>query len=93
MTRAFTGRPGRAVRTRYVDAWTAEGAPDPALYPLQRGLTRPMREDAARAGDAERMQMWCGQAARLARGEPAGAYAERMWDEARNLLGEPAGLH
>jgi hypothetical protein len=33
------------------------------------------------------MQMWCGQAARLARGEAAGEYAQRMWDEARELLG------
>ena len=87
VTRAFTGRPGRAVRTRYVDAWSAEGAPKAAPYPLQRGLTRPMREEAARAGDAERMQMWCGQAALLARGEPAGVYAQRLWEEARELLG------
>lgn len=87
LTRAFTGRPGRAVRTRYVDAWTEAGAPEPAAYPLQRGLTRPMREQAARSDDAERMQMWCGQAARLARGEGAAAYAERMWKEARALLG------
>ena len=87
LTRAFTGRAGRAVRTRYVDAWVAEEAPAAAPYPLQRGLTRPMREEAARAGDAERMQMWCGQAARLARGEAAGEYAQRMWDEARELLG------
>lgn len=87
VTRAFTGRPGRAMRTQYVDAWSAPGAPEPAPYPLQRGLTRPMREEAARAGDAERMQMWCGQAALLARGEAARPYAERMWDEARELLG------
>lgn len=87
VTRAFTGRPGRAVETRYVDAWTDAGAPAAAPYPLQRGLTRPMREEAARLGDAERMQMWCGQAARLARGEPAGTYAQRLWDEARELLG------
>jgi nitronate monooxygenase len=87
VTRAFTGRPGRAVRTRYVEAWMKSGAPEPAAYPLQRGLTRPMREEAARAGDAQRMQMWCGQAALLARGEPAGAYTERMWNEAREVLG------
>jgi nitronate monooxygenase len=87
VTRAFTGRAGRAVRTRYVDAWAAEGAPAAAPYPLQRGLTRPMREDAAKAADAERMQMWCGQAARLARGEPAAEMTERLWREAHELLG------
>ena len=88
LTRAFTGRAGRAIRTRYVDAAAENEAPGPAPYPVQRGLTRPMREDAVRAGDAERIQMWAGQAARMAAKDPAGVIARRLWDEAKALLGD-----
>jgi nitronate monooxygenase len=86
LTRAFTGRAGRAIRTRYVDAWAAPDAPCPAPYPLQRAFTRPMRDEAARAGDAERLQMWCGQAARLGPSLPAAGLTERLWTDALPFL-------
>jgi len=41
-------------------------------YPLQNALTRPMRAAATRAGRAELLSLWAGQAARLARRAPAG---------------------
>jgi nitronate monooxygenase len=53
---------------------------------VQRGLTTPMREAAARAGDVHRMQAWAGQAAALARPEPAGEIVRRLWEEAEALL-------
>src|SRR5215831_4810642 len=37
VTRAFSGRPGRSLATRYALAASAQGAPDPAPYPVQRG--------------------------------------------------------
>ena len=76
LTRAFSGRPGRSVRTHYVEAAASAGAPPSAPYPVQRGLTRLMREEAARTGDAERMQMWAGQSARMAQSAPAGLIVE-----------------
>jgi nitronate monooxygenase len=86
VTRAFTGRAGRSIRTPYVDAAASLSAPSPAPYPVQRGFTRPMREEAARSGDTGRMQMWAGQAARLAPALPAGAITQQLWQNALQLL-------
>lgn len=85
-TRAFSGRLGRAIATRYVRAATSSDAPRPAPYPVQRALTAQMRSDAVRANDFERMQAWAGQSAWMATNEPAGDYIKRIWDEAQALL-------
>src|SRR5229473_3380547 len=85
-TRGFSGRLGRAIATDYVRAVAEPDAPPPAPYPVQRGLTTPMREAAARANDVHRMQAWAGQAAALARPEPAGEVVRRLWEEAEALL-------
>ena len=89
LTRAFSGRAGRALVTDYVRAATAPkpDTPGPAPYPVQRGLTAAMRKKAAEAGDLQRMQAWAGQSARLARKEPAGELVNRLWREASELLG------
>lgn len=86
VTRAFSGRPGRALANAYARAAAAPDAPAPAPYPVQRGLAAAMRVDAAKANDAARLQSWAGQAARLARPEPAGQIVERIWSEAQALL-------
>jgi nitronate monooxygenase len=86
ITRAFSGRPGRSVATEYVRAANAPDAPRPAPYPLQRGLTRAMREAAQKAGDSDRMQLWAGQSAKLARDESANLIAQTLWEEASRLL-------
>jgi nitronate monooxygenase len=86
LSRAFSGRPGRSIATDYVRAATAADAPAPAPYPVQRGLTAPMRLDAEKSGDVQRMQAWAGQSAALGRAEPASALTERLWSEAQELL-------
>jgi nitronate monooxygenase len=87
VTRAFSGRPGRSFANAYARAAGAPDAPEPAPYPVQRGLTRPMAIAAAESGDIERMQAWAGQSARLAQAVPAGDLARRLWEDAQGLLG------
>lgn len=83
VTSAFSGRPGRSIATGYTRAAEAS---QPADYPVQRGLTRAMRDEAKKRGDTDRMQMWAGQGARLARSESAGALTTELWEEASRLL-------
>jgi nitronate monooxygenase len=87
LTRAFSGRAGRGIATAYVRAAAAAEAPPPAPYPVQRGLSAAMRSEAQKTGHVERMQAWCGQAAHLARAEPAGQIVREIWDGVRDLLG------
>jgi nitronate monooxygenase len=86
LTRALTGRLGRSVATNFVKAAAAQDAPPAAPYPVQRGLTAPMKEAGAAAGDPHRMQMWAGQSAAMARVVPAAEIAKRIWEDARSLL-------
>jgi nitronate monooxygenase len=90
VTRAFSGRPGRAVANAYVRA--AMTGPPPPPYPIQRGLTAGMRDAAKKTGDAERMQLWAGQSAKLAKAEPAGEIVRQIWDGSSRLLNEAARL-
>jgi nitronate monooxygenase len=85
-TRAFSGRLGRSIATDYARAAAAADTPHPAPYPVQRGLSAAMREAGTRANDVHRMQAWAGQAAAMARPEPAGDVVRRLWEEAEALL-------
>ncbi len=80
-TRAFSGRLGRSIRTAYTEA--AEKGPKPAPYPIQRHLTKAMRDSAV---DIDTMQAWAGQSAGLARAEPATELVRELWKTTKKLL-------
>lgn len=68
VTRAFTGRPARALRNAFTDRY---GPDAPLGYPAVHHLTRPLRTAAARAGDTDRLHLWAGTGWRNARAAPA----------------------
>jgi nitronate monooxygenase len=86
VSRVFSGRAGRSIAANYVRAALGSGAPAPAPYPVQRGLTSAMRQSANKTGDIHRMQAWAGQSAAMARAEPAADLTRRLWQDAVALL-------
>ncbi|MEU9134896.1 nitronate monooxygenase [Streptomyces sp. NPDC048404] len=73
LTRAFSGRPARALANRFM---REHGPYAPAAYPEVHHLTLPLRKAAAKAGDAQGMALWAGQGHRMARDLPAGQLVE-----------------
>ncbi len=70
VTRAFSGRPARGLRNRFMDEIDPHAA-DILPYPWQNVATRALRAAAGRAGRPEFLSLWAGQNARLAREMPA----------------------
>jgi len=73
LTRAFSGRPARALVNRFL---REHGPYAPAAYPEVHHLTSPLRKKAAASGDAQGMALWAGQGHRMARELPAGQLVE-----------------
>ncbi len=66
LTRAYSGRWARGLRTHFMAASERCGA-EPLPYPWQNALTGAMRAAAARQGEREYLSLWAGQGAALAR--------------------------
>jgi nitronate monooxygenase len=86
VTRAFSGRAGRSIRTAYLEAANSLDAPTPAPYPIQRALTQAMRDEGSKAGDISRIQAWSGQSGHLAKVMPAGDLIRQIWTDAKRML-------
>jgi nitronate monooxygenase len=67
LTRAFSGRLARGIRNRFMD----EHPDAPLAYPEIHHATSPMRAKARKAGDADLINLWAGEAHQLAQAKPA----------------------
>ncbi len=81
ITRAFSGRPARALRNR-----ATEEAGEPLPYPAQLSMIGPLAAASAAAGSTDFLPMWAGQAAALAEEMPAAELVDRLDEDARRVL-------
>ena len=90
VTRAFSGRPARGIVNRFMNEVEADSVVDVILpFPVQNGLTRPLRSAAGKMGRAEFLSLWAGQGVRLARRQSAGELVRRLVRETEGVV---AGL-
>lgn len=68
VTRAFTGRPARALRNHFTTRYDPLA---PLGYPALHHLTGPLRRAATAAGDTRLIHLWAGTGHRQAAAEPA----------------------
>jgi nitronate monooxygenase len=77
-TRAFTGRPARALVNGFFREYDAAAVPG---YPEIHHVTRPIRAAAAAAGDSDNVHLWAGVNWHLVTEEPAAALVARLAGE------------
>ena len=83
LTRAFSGRTARGIANRF-HAEHAGAAP--SAYPEVHHLTSPLRAHGREVGDAELINLWAGQAHRLAESLPAEEITRRLARDARAAI-------
>jgi nitronate monooxygenase len=80
ITCAFSGRPARGLRNRFMAR--LEGKEDIVPpFPTQNTMTRAMRAEAAKRGDAGYLSLWAGRGATRIRSMPAGELVQRLVEE------------
>ncbi len=88
LTRAFSGRLARGITNR----WHQEhGTAAPRAYPEIHHLTSPLRAHGRQAGDPDLINLWAGQAHRLAREQSAEEITRLLAAEAREAIRRAAG--
>ena len=70
VTEKFSGKPARGLANRFIREMNGSGAPQLA-FPAQNSVTGRLRQAAGKAGNADFVAMWAGQAVPLARALPA----------------------
>lgn len=80
VTRAFSGRPARGLRNRFIAEHDASAVPG---YPLINQLTQPLRAAAAAQDDPDGLALWAGTGYRHATDTPAEALTTQLWESAQ----------
>ena len=80
LTRAFSGRTARGIANRFHAEHASEA---PSAYPEVNHLTSPLRAHGREVGDADLINLWAGQAHRLAESLPAEEITRRLAADAR----------
>src|SRR3954471_24905222 len=88
LTRAFSGRLARGIVNR-LQAEHSEAAP--RAYPEVHHITAPLRAHARKAGDAELINLWAGEAHALTQERPAGEIVAALAADARAALERAQG--
>lgn len=84
LTRAFSGRWARGLRTRFAEEMAGEPIAD---FPLQNTLTGTLRKAARAAGDPEAVSRWAGQGSAMVRRGPAAELVARIAEELAEVRG------
>ena len=87
LTRAFSGRLARGIRNRWHDELAAEA---PRAYPEVNHLTAPLRAHGRQTHDLDLINLWAGQAHRLAREQSAEQITLELARDARAAISEAA---
>jgi nitronate monooxygenase len=77
LTRAFSGKPARGIANRFLTGM-AEREDAILPFPLQNGLTRPLRTESAKRNRPDYLSLWAGQGLRLARRAKAGELMQAL---------------
>lgn len=91
ITEKFSGKPARAIVNRYVRETRERNAAQLA-FPAQNALTGPLRSASAKAGNADFLSLWSGQAAALSRELSAADLVAALRDETLEALQGLAAL-
>nr|WP_042194302.1 nitronate monooxygenase [Kibdelosporangium sp. MJ126-NF4]CEL21231.1 Enoyl-[acyl-carrier-protein] reductase [FMN] [Kibdelosporangium sp. MJ126-NF4]CTQ96202.1 Enoyl-[acyl-carrier-protein] reductase [FMN] (EC 1.3.1.9) [Kibdelosporangium sp. MJ126-NF4] len=89
VTRAFSGRPARALVNRFLTGNTDLA---PAAYPQVNSMTKPIRAAAAQAGDPEAMSLYAGQAYSQAPQGPVAEVVARLDAQLRAAIKSAASV-
>lgn len=83
ITRAFSGKPARGIRNRFIEEMADAEVPD---YPVQNALTKDIRQAGGHQGRPDYMSMWAGQGTRLSRKMTAELLVKTLVEETEETI-------